>query len=123
VHVLRCYYGRIWDSFDKIRPVLLVLKYNIQMQDMGIKDPEIVELVNQIEELERKLHAHTLHKVYPIVLNNSHILLFHKSLEVCMLLIFFFAIRSLLNQIFHCANAVPRRSSDEMFPKESRGEP
>ncbi len=33
------------------------------MQDMGIEDPEIVELVNQIEELERKLYAHPLHKV------------------------------------------------------------
>lgn len=32
------------------------------VKDMGIKDPEIVELVNQIEELERKLHAHPLHK-------------------------------------------------------------
>lgn len=97
VHFLRFYYGRIWDSFDKIRPVRLVLKYYIQMQDMGIKDPEIVALVNQIEELERKLHAHPLHKVYPIVLNNSHILLFHRSFEGSMLLTFFFAIRSLLN--------------------------
>lgn len=35
------------------------------MQDMGIEDSEIVELVNQIEELERKLYAHPLHKVYP----------------------------------------------------------
>lgn len=67
------------------------------MQDMGIKDPEIVELVNQIEELERKLHAHPLHKVYRIVLNNSHILLFHERFEGNMLLTFFFAIRSLLN--------------------------
>ncbi|KAK6941218.1 rRNA-processing arch domain [Dillenia turbinata] len=30
--------------------------------DMGIQDPEFVELVNQIEELERKLFAHPLHK-------------------------------------------------------------
>jgi hypothetical protein len=62
------------------------------MQDMGIKDPEIVELVNQIEDLERKLHAHPLHKVYRIVLNNSHILLFHERFEGNMLLTFFFAI-------------------------------
>ncbi|GMY35165.1 DExH-box ATP-dependent RNA helicase DExH10 [Fagus crenata] len=32
------------------------------VKDMGIEDPEIVELVNQIEELERKLYAHPLHK-------------------------------------------------------------
>ncbi|KAK7841729.1 dexh-box atp-dependent rna helicase dexh10 [Quercus suber] len=31
-------------------------------KDMGIEDSEIVELVNQIEELERKLYAHPLHK-------------------------------------------------------------
>lgn len=32
------------------------------VKDMGIEDPEFVELVNQIEELERKLFAHPLHK-------------------------------------------------------------
>ena len=49
------------------------------MQDMGIEDPEIVELVNQIEELERKLYAHPLHKVCPIFQNElSAILLFHE---------------------------------------------
>ncbi|KAI4352733.1 hypothetical protein L6164_006954 [Bauhinia variegata] len=32
------------------------------VKDMDIKDPEIVELVSQIEELEKKLHAHPLHK-------------------------------------------------------------
>ncbi|XP_040996566.1 DExH-box ATP-dependent RNA helicase DExH10 [Juglans microcarpa x Juglans regia] len=32
------------------------------VEDMGIKDPEIVELVNQIEELEQKLYAHPLQK-------------------------------------------------------------
>lgn len=37
------------------------ISYNLQ--DMKIDDPEIVELVNQIEELERKLHDHPLHKV------------------------------------------------------------
>ena len=31
---------------------------------MSIEDPEIVELVKQIEELERKLYSHPLHKVY-----------------------------------------------------------
>lgn len=35
----------------------------IGLQDMKIEDPEIVDLVNQIEELERKLHAHSMHKV------------------------------------------------------------
>lgn len=30
---------------------------------MGIEDPEIVELVNQIEALEQRLYAHPLHKV------------------------------------------------------------
>lgn len=38
------------------------------MQDMGIKDPEIVELVNQVEELEQKLYAHPLQKVHLIFL-------------------------------------------------------
>ncbi|KAJ9689178.1 hypothetical protein PVL29_014705 [Vitis rotundifolia] len=32
------------------------------VKDMGIEDPEFVELVNQIEELEWKLFAHPLHK-------------------------------------------------------------
>ena len=32
-------------------------------QDMGIEEPEFVELVHQIEELEQKLFAHPLHKV------------------------------------------------------------
>ncbi|PIA43943.1 hypothetical protein AQUCO_01800177v1 [Aquilegia coerulea] len=32
------------------------------VKDMGIEDPELVELVNQIEELEKKLFAHPLHK-------------------------------------------------------------
>ena len=49
---------------DKIRLVFLSYS-NIEMQDMGIEDSEIVELVNEIEELERKLYAHPLHKVYP----------------------------------------------------------
>ncbi|CAK9170681.1 unnamed protein product [Ilex paraguariensis] len=32
------------------------------VKDMGIEDPEFVELVNQIEKLEQKLLAHPLHK-------------------------------------------------------------
>ncbi|KAL6985027.1 Helix-loop-helix protein 2 [Sarracenia purpurea var. burkii] len=32
------------------------------VKDMGIEEPEFVDLVNQIEELERKLFAHPLHK-------------------------------------------------------------
>ncbi|KAK9269473.1 hypothetical protein L1049_001248 [Liquidambar formosana] len=32
------------------------------VKDMGIEDPEFIELVNQIEELEQKLFAHPLHK-------------------------------------------------------------
>ncbi|PRQ37001.1 putative RNA helicase [Rosa chinensis] len=32
------------------------------VKDMGIEDPEIVELVNQIEALEQRLYAHPLHK-------------------------------------------------------------
>ncbi|KAM1743146.1 hypothetical protein ACFX12_013065 [Malus domestica] len=32
------------------------------VKDMGIEDPEIVELVNQIEALEQKLYEHPLHK-------------------------------------------------------------
>lgn len=32
------------------------------VKDMGIEDPEFVELVNQIEELEKKLLSHPLHK-------------------------------------------------------------
>ncbi|KAF9617870.1 hypothetical protein IFM89_039089 [Coptis chinensis] len=33
--------------------------------DMGIEDPELVELVNQIEELEKELFAHPLHTITP----------------------------------------------------------
>ncbi|CAM8923296.1 unnamed protein product [Rhodiola kirilowii] len=32
------------------------------VKDMGIEDPEFVELMNQIEELEKKLLAHPVHK-------------------------------------------------------------
>jgi hypothetical protein len=67
---------------------------------MKIEDPEIVELVNQIEELERKLHAHPLHKVchiiqnqlpsthcsYKILLGSRKLLLLENSLDnVCFM--------------------------------------
>ncbi|KAB5514778.1 hypothetical protein DKX38_028684 [Salix brachista] len=35
----------------------------VRESDMKIEDPEIVEVVNKIEEMERKLHAHPLHKL------------------------------------------------------------
>ncbi|RWV84037.1 hypothetical protein GW17_00054284, partial [Ensete ventricosum] len=35
----------------------------IRGDDMGIKDPEFVSLVNQIEEIEQKVFAHPLHKL------------------------------------------------------------
>ena len=38
---------------------------------MGIQDPEIVELVNQIEALEQRLYAHPLHKVRHITLRKN----------------------------------------------------
>lgn len=41
---------------------------------MGIQDPEIVELVNQIEALEERLYAHPLHKVCHIYLKTSYFL-------------------------------------------------
>lgn len=40
---------------------------------MKIEDPEIVELVKQVEELEKKLFAHPLHKVH-INLNSDFFL-------------------------------------------------
>ncbi|KAL9339836.1 hypothetical protein Peur_068851 [Populus x canadensis] len=48
------------------------------VKDMKIEDPEIVELVNQIEELERKLHAHPLHKSQDVNQMKS----FHRKAEV-----------------------------------------
>jgi len=30
---------------------------------MDVQDPEIVEVVNQIEEIEQKMFAHPMHKV------------------------------------------------------------
>ncbi|XP_038985720.1 DExH-box ATP-dependent RNA helicase DExH10 isoform X2 [Phoenix dactylifera] len=32
------------------------------VKDIGIKDPELVDLVHQVEELEQKLYSHPLHK-------------------------------------------------------------
>nr|XP_029121629.1 DExH-box ATP-dependent RNA helicase DExH10 isoform X2 [Elaeis guineensis] len=32
------------------------------VKDMGIKDPELVDLVRQVEEVEQKLYSHPLHK-------------------------------------------------------------
>ncbi|KAF3437280.1 hypothetical protein FNV43_RR20033 [Rhamnella rubrinervis] len=43
---------RFPQGFPKLNPVT----------DMSIEDPEINELVNKIEELERKLYSHPLHK-------------------------------------------------------------
>lgn len=47
---------RFPQGFPKLNPV----------KDMSIEDPEIVELVKQIEELERKLYAHPLHKSHEV---------------------------------------------------------
>jgi hypothetical protein len=33
------------------------------VQDMEIKDQEVVDLVNQLEDLDKKLCSHPLHKV------------------------------------------------------------
>ncbi|KAL8492713.1 hypothetical protein ACS0TY_024058 [Phlomoides rotata] len=43
---------RFQQGLPKLNPV----------KDMGIEDPEFVELANQIEELEQKLFSHPLHK-------------------------------------------------------------
>ncbi|KAJ4828638.1 DExH-box ATP-dependent RNA helicase DExH10, partial [Turnera subulata] len=48
------------------------------VKDMHIEDPEIVELVNEIEELERKLQAHPLHKSQDV----KQIKSFHRKAEV-----------------------------------------
>lgn len=37
--------------------------FGFPFQDMGIEDPEFVDMMSQIEELEKKLFAHPLHKV------------------------------------------------------------
>ncbi|XP_023546254.1 DExH-box ATP-dependent RNA helicase DExH10 [Cucurbita pepo subsp. pepo] len=47
---------RFPQGFPKLNPV----------KDMSIEDPEIVELVKQIEELERKLYSHPLHKSHEV---------------------------------------------------------
>ncbi|XP_070033422.1 DExH-box ATP-dependent RNA helicase DExH10-like [Nicotiana tomentosiformis] len=43
---------RFPEGLPKLNPV----------KDMGIEDPEVVDMVNQIEELEKKLFSHPLHK-------------------------------------------------------------
>ncbi|KAL2538551.1 Superkiller viralicidic activity 2-like 2 [Forsythia ovata] len=43
---------RFPQGFPKLNPA----------KDMGIEDPEVVELVNQIEDLEQKLFSHPMHK-------------------------------------------------------------
>ncbi|KAK4369559.1 hypothetical protein RND71_013351 [Anisodus tanguticus] len=39
-----------------------MLLSNSSSADMSIEDPEVVEMLNQIEELEKKLFSHPLHK-------------------------------------------------------------
>ncbi|KAL5543421.1 hypothetical protein UlMin_007205 [Ulmus minor] len=46
--------------------------------DMGLEDPEIVQLVNQLEELEKKLHANPLHKSQ----DADHMKCFQRKAEV-----------------------------------------
>ncbi|KAL9377287.1 hypothetical protein Peur_031407 [Populus x canadensis] len=60
--------NRFPEGLRKLNPV----------KDMKIEDPEIVGLVNQIEELERKLHAHPLHKSQDVNQMKS----FHRKAEV-----------------------------------------
>lgn len=60
--------NRFPEGLPKLNPV----------KDMKIEDPEIVELVNQIEELEQKLHAHPLNKSQDINQMKS----FHRKAEV-----------------------------------------
>ncbi|KAK7243517.1 hypothetical protein RIF29_38316 [Crotalaria pallida] len=45
--------NRFPQGFPKLNPV----------KDMKVNDPEIVKLVNQIEEVEQKLFSHPMHKV------------------------------------------------------------
>jgi len=40
-----------------------VLTFIVYQQDMGIQEPELVDLVHKLEELEQKLCSHRLHKV------------------------------------------------------------
>ncbi|XP_077238593.1 DExH-box ATP-dependent RNA helicase DExH10-like isoform X2 [Tasmannia lanceolata] len=49
------------------------------IKDMGIEDPEFVELVNQIVELEQKLFAHPLHKSFK---NEQQFKCFQRKAEV-----------------------------------------
>ncbi|XP_022888748.1 DExH-box ATP-dependent RNA helicase DExH10 [Olea europaea var. sylvestris] len=59
---------RFPQGFPKLNPT----------KDMGIEDPEVVELVNQIEELEQKLFSHPLHKSQ----DEHQIRSFHRKAEV-----------------------------------------
>lgn len=43
--------------------VIYVCFILMDLKDMKIEDPDVVDLVNQIEELEHKLFAHPLNKV------------------------------------------------------------
>lgn len=43
-----------------------VIFFCIALQDMGIEEKEIIELVSQIEGLEKKLFSHPMHKVCTI---------------------------------------------------------
>ncbi|XP_068637617.1 DExH-box ATP-dependent RNA helicase DExH10 isoform X2 [Aristolochia californica] len=49
------------------------------VKDMGIQEPEFVDLVNQIDELEQKLHVHPLHKSYQ---DEQQIKCFQRKAEV-----------------------------------------
>ncbi|KAG5559747.1 hypothetical protein RHGRI_009303 [Rhododendron griersonianum] len=43
--------------------LLIAVQIEWLCEDMGIEEPEFVELVNQIEELDQKLFSHPLHKL------------------------------------------------------------
>lgn len=49
---------------------------------MGVEDAEIVELVKQIEELEKQLYSHPLHKVCYVMFRGD---LFKGSSQRCYL--------------------------------------
>ena len=56
---------------DSFKRMIMLSLTNVNFQDMDIRDSEIVELVNQIEELEKKLFAHPMHKVcYKLTMNS-----------------------------------------------------
>ncbi|KAF6155163.1 hypothetical protein GIB67_019689 [Kingdonia uniflora] len=49
-------------GFPKLNPVKEYITFPSKSNDKGIEDPEFVQLVNQIEELEKKLFDHPLQK-------------------------------------------------------------